>query len=355
MLLTLLNESISIPLLEVDFGISKLKSFINKHRSNLIVIADKHTLLDCYPLIDADLQHFIVPYGEGYKNLNSCEYIWKKLTDLDANRKSIVLCLGGGVLCDMGAFASGCYLRGIRVVLCPTSLLAMVDASVGGKNGVNFMGFKNYIGSFKEADYTFICSDFLKTLPAKEIVNGHVEMLKHGLIASRDHYNAVKIFFFNPKREVNQDLIAASIEIKKKHVAEDFRDLGVRKRLNYGHTIGHAIESWSLAISEENKALSHGVSVGLGIIAESYISNKKTGLSNDDLDEIVIVLQTLVKDLENEMPNYSDIKHYLSKDKKNEDHKVNFSLLHSIGECTENHFVDDELIEDAMNYLLSVK
>ena len=148
---------------EVNRGLDILQSFIREHQQNLIVVADKHTLQDCYPFLKADLPHFIVPYGEGYKNLNSCEYIWKKLTELGANRRTILLCLGGGVLCDMGAFAAGCFLRGIRTALVPTSLLAMVDASAGGKNGVNFLGFKNYIGNFKEPDFLFICPEFLQT------------------------------------------------------------------------------------------------------------------------------------------------------------------------------------------------
>ena len=197
----------------LEQGIEILKSFIKEHQNKLIVVADKHTLLDCYPLLDLDLPHFIVPYGEGYKNLNSCEYIWKKLSELGADRDSILLCLGGGVLCDMGAFAGACFMRGIKTALVPTSLLAMVDASAGGKNGVNFLGFKNYIGTFKEPDYLFICPEFLKTLPYKEKVNGYVEMLKHGLIADASHYNAVKFLFLKDGEKLEEKLIFDSIEI----------------------------------------------------------------------------------------------------------------------------------------------
>jgi 3-dehydroquinate synthase len=319
------------------------------------VVADKHTLQDCYPLLEAELPHFIVPYGEGYKNLNSCEYIWKKLTELGANRDSILLCLGGGVLCDMGAFAAACYMRGIKTVLVPTSLLAMVDASAGGKNGVNFLGFKNYIGSFKEPDFVFICPEFLKTLSHYEKVNGYVEMLKHGLIADASHYSQVKFLFLKDTEKLDEKLIFNSIAIKQKHVDQDFRDNGVRKRLNFGHTIGHAIESHSLAVNPENMSLSHGVSVALGIVVESYISTHVCGLSEDQLQEISIVLQRIVGSVEDDIPSLETLLPYLQKDKKNSEDNINFSLLKSIGNCEHNQFASLDLISEGLDYLRKLK
>jgi 3-dehydroquinate synthase len=181
----------------VQYGLEALHTYLNTTNNQIIALVDKHTLQDCYPKIQTDIPFIQVPYGEGYKNLNSCEYIWKHLTELKATRKSILLCVGGGVLCDMGSLAGVLYQRGMRVVLCPTSLLAMVDAAIGGKNGVNFLGFKNYVGTFHQAEETFICTDFLETLPNKELINGYVEMLKHGLIADKSHYDAVKMFFLS--------------------------------------------------------------------------------------------------------------------------------------------------------------
>ncbi len=339
----------------MEYGITNLRKFVAKNSDNIIVLADKHTIASCYPLLQIELPHFIVPYGEGYKNLNSCEYIWKKLAELHAHRDSILLCLGGGIISDMGAFAGNCFQRGMRVVLCPTSLLAMVDASIGGKNGVNFLGFKNYIGGFNRAEEVFICHEFLETLPAKEITNGYVEMLKHGLIADKKHYDKVKMFFFHPTMKVDQELIADSIAIKLKHVQEDFKDKGIRKRLNYGHTIGHAIESWSLATSNENEELSHGVAVALGIIAESYISGKVLGMAKEEVDEIATVLQSVLKTINQDLPNYDDLEAYLKMDKKNVGEQINFSLLESIGSCRENQFVSETVISEAIEYLHSVK
>ncbi len=332
-------------------GLQQLRSFVSSNKHKIIVLADKHTLQECYSLLQVDLPHLIVHYGENYKNLNSCEYIWKKLTDLGASRDTILLCLGGGVLCDMGAYAAACYQRGMQVALVPTSLLAMVDASVGGKNGVNFLGLKNYIGTFRKATYTFICTTFLKTLPKKEMVNGYVEMLKHGLIADENHYDQVKLFFLNDSLALDESLVMDSIAIKQQHVEQDFTDLGIRKRLNFGHTIGHAIESQSLAISDENKSLSHGVSVALGIIVESFISNKKRGLSEAKLNEISVVLQSIVSSLTNPLPSFQELLPYLLRDKKNKSTSINFSLLSQVGKSEHDCFVDQKTIEDGVEYL----
>jgi 3-dehydroquinate synthase len=333
-------------------GLTQLQDFLAAETGNVVVLADKHTLDECYPILEADLPHFIVPYGEGYKNLNSCEYIWKKLAELNATRQTILLCLGGGVLCDMGAFAGACYQRGMRVVLVPTSLLAMVDASTGGKTGVNFLGFKNYIGLFSKAEETFICPEFLDTLPYAERINGYVEMLKHGLIADRNHYNKVKMLFLEEKSQLDNALIFDSIAIKQRYVEQDFKDEGVRKRLNFGHTIGHAIESFSLHTNDENESLSHGLSVALGMLAESYISTTLSGLSLDENHEISIVIQRLLsKKVAEPIPTLKELLPYLEKDKKNDGDGINFSLLQSIGVCKQDYTVSVELIEESLDYV----
>ena len=335
----------------MQFGIDKLLAYVSDNSEDIIVLADKHTFESCYPLLGVSLPYIIVPYGEGYKTLQSCEYIWKKLTEHGASRKTTVLCLGGGVLCDMGAFAGSVYQRGMKIVLCPTSLLAMVDASVGGKNGVNFMGYKNYIGNFREADEVFICDRFLNTLPQKEWVNGYVEMLKHGIISSKQHYENVRLNFLNGFERPDETLIRDSVEIKLRHVEQDFKDESVRKRLNFGHTIGHAIESWSLSISKENEELSHGVSVALGMVAESYLSSRILGLSTDELNEITTVIHPVIRAIDHPVPRYSDIEAFLIKDKKNTGTGVNFSLLRCIGDCIEDQIATTEDIQDAMKYL----
>ncbi len=336
-------------------GLSLLQEFVRLNANNIIVLADKHTLEVCYPLLGQQLQYIKVPYGESYKNLNSCEYIWKRLTDMGATRNTLLLCLGGGVLCDMGAYAGACYQRGMRVVLVPTSLLAMVDASTGGKTGVNFLHFKNYIGLFKKSEELFVCSEFLESLPQSEMRNGHVEMLKHGLIADKEHYNQVKMLFLQPYEALDPELIFHSIAIKEKHVEQDFKDVGIRKRLNFGHTIGHAIESHSLFINEENESLSHGTSVGLGIVVESFISNKIADLSEGELMEITSVLKPLVAGIDEDIPSVDTLLPYLQKDKKNENQAINFSLLKNIGECEHNYEVDVHLIAEGLDFLRKLK
>ena len=336
-------------------GLAQLQDFISSNKEDIIVLADKHTLEDCYPLLSIELPHFIVPYGEGYKNLNSCEYIWKKLTAIGATRHTVLLCLGGGVLCDMGAFAGACYQRGMRVALAPTSLLAMVDASTGGKTGVNFLGFKNYIGLFAKAEETFICPEFLDTLPYKERMNGHVEMLKHGLIADKKHYDAVKMLFLKENTTLDNSLIFDSIAIKQKHVEQDFKDEGVRKRLNFGHTIGHAIESHSLHMNEENESLSHGVSVALGMLAESYISTKIAGLSVEENHELSLVIQRLLSSVDEDIPSIDELLPYLIKDKKNSGDEINFSLLNAIGKCKQDYTVSVDLIKESLDFVRNLK
>ena len=336
-------------------GIFNLQTYVQKNQANIIVLADKHTMDYCYPLLLEEVSYFIVPYGEGYKNLDSCEFIWKKLTEFGATRETILLCLGGGVVCDMGAFAAGCFQRGIKTVLVPTTLLAMVDASIGGKNGVNFMGYKNYIGSFSEAEEIFICDSFLETLSYKEKVNGYVEMLKHGLIADRLHYDQVKMLFLQENQHLEDQLILDSIAIKKNHVDQDFRDQGVRKRLNFGHTIGHAIESYSLTINDENESLSHGVSVALGMIVEAYISTKMVGLSKDELHELTMVLQRVVSGISDDIPTYEELKPYLIKDKKNTEQGINCSLIASIGEGVHDQYVEVSLIKEGLDFLANLK
>lgn len=336
-------------------GLSLLQEFVRLNANNIIVLADKHTLEACYPLLGQQLQYIKVPYGESYKNLNSCEYIWKRLTDMGATRNTLLLCLGGGVLCDMGAYAGACYQRGMRVVLVPTSLLAMVDASTGGKTGVNFLHFKNYIGLFKKSEELFVCPEFLESLPQSEMRNGHVEMLKHGLIADKEHYNQVKMLFLQPYEALDPELIFHSIAIKEKHVEQDFKDVGIRKRLNFGHTIGHAIESHSLFINEENESLSHGTSVGLGIVVESFISNKIADLSEGELMEITSLLKPLVAGIDEDIASIDTLLPYLQKDKKNENQAINFSLLKNIGECEHNYEVDVHLIAEGLDFLRKLK
>ena len=192
-------------------------------------------------------------------------------------------------------------------------------------------------------------------MPYEERVNGYVEMLKHGLIADKEHYDIVKMLFLKENEKLNTSLIFDSIAIKQKHVEQDFKDEGIRKRLNFGHTIGHAIESHSLHINDENESLSHGVSVAIGMLAESYISTKVAGLSAEENQEISLVLQRLLSTLEEDIPTIDELLPYLQKDKKNDGEGINFSLLRSIGDCKQDYTVSVDLIKESLDYIRKLK
>ena len=335
-------------------GLKHLKKFILQNKENAIILVDKHTYALCYPLLESDIPYILVPYGESYKNLNSCEFIWKKLIELSANRDTVLICLGGGVLCDMGSFAGMCFQRGMPVVLVPTSLLAMVDASIGGKNGVDFLGLKNYIGHFNQPKHIFVCPEFLDTLPYTEKVNGLVEMLKHGLIADPSHFESIKALILNKNPKIDFNLLEDSICIKENIVSQDFHDHGIRKRLNFGHTIGHAIEAYSLHINDENEALSHGLSVALGIVVESYLSTIVAGLSSEELENITYTLRDIIRPILDDVPPFEDLLPYLKKDKKNNNETINFSLISSIGVSRQDFEIQEQIICEGLIYLINI-
>ncbi|MFY0644392.1 MAG: 3-dehydroquinate synthase [Bacteroidia bacterium] len=314
---------------------------------NAFILCDENTALLCYPLLSLELPLIVIPAGEENKNLDSCDYIWSELIKHGADRQSTLVCLGGGMICDIGAFAAATFQRGIDHILVPTTLLAIVDASTGGKCGVDFKSYKNYIGLFKEASQLIICPKFLLTLEQKERVNGWVEMLKHGLIANTEHYNK-SVSFASNLDTMDSDLIKRSIEIKNDHCKRDFMETGIRKRLNFGHTIGHAIESLSL---ELRKPLSHGISVAYGIVVEAFLSNKVWSLTDVELERILIDFKAFLPELDEELRDKDSLMSFMKKDKKNWDGKTMFSLLNHIGSAQENLHVEQEHILDGLDQL----
>ncbi|HEY8400693.1 MAG TPA: 3-dehydroquinate synthase family protein, partial [Cytophagaceae bacterium] len=257
----------------------KLKEFLQgKQYSSVCVIADENTEKHCFPLLLPALQkyHLItIPSGEENKTLSTCERIWKGMTDQQLDRKAVVINLGGGVIGDMGGFCASTYKRGIDFIQIPTTLLSQVDASVGGKLGVDFFSYKNHIGVFKEPAAVFINADFLKTLDPAELRSGFAEIIKHCLIADKTKWEEISR---KSLAEQNwEDLIAHSVEIKSKVTTADPTEQGLRKILNFGHTIGHAIESYYLTIKD--KKLLHGEAIAIGMVAESYIAEKRGFIS----------------------------------------------------------------------------
>ncbi|MCZ2102743.1 MAG: 3-dehydroquinate synthase, partial [Chitinophagales bacterium] len=237
--------------------------------SKIFVLVDENTekycLFHLLEQMDLPIHVIKIPSGEQHKNLNTCQLVWQNLMAKGADRLSLLINLGGGVIGDLGGFCAGTYMRGIRFIQIPTTLLSQVDASVGGKLGVDFMERKNMIGLFGNPEAVFIFTDFLKTLPERELKSGYAEMLKHALIADKDAWNRLS------KTDVAtindwESTIYESVMIKQSIIQEDPLEAGKRKILNFGHTVGHAIESYWIS---REKPLLHGEAIAIGMVAEA--------------------------------------------------------------------------------------
>ena len=266
---------------------SKLK---DSNTSKIFVLVDSNTKSFCLPLF---LSHFHqnkkpiileIPEGEINKNIETCLKLWNNLSEKGADRNSLLINLGGGVVTDLGGFVASTFKRGIDFINIPTTLLSMVDASVGGKNGVDLGMLKNQIGIIKNPELVLIETEFLKTLPKNQITSGYAEMLKHGLIHSNKYWNSIKIFNELNINEI-EELLWESVLIKYEVITEDPYEKGIRKTLNYGHTLGHAIETFSLS-NKHFEPLLHGDSIAIGMILASYLSAKLNNLPTETLNDI---------------------------------------------------------------------
>lgn len=298
--------------------------------SQVMVLMDTNTVQHCYGrLVDFLPAHhtFTTPPGELHKNLRTCEAIWDALTTHQFDRKSLVINLGGGVLGDMGGFAAATYKRGLDFVQIPTTLLSEVDASVGGKLGVDFQGFKNHIGLFQEPQAVVIWPPFLETLPFEELRSGFAEIIKHHLIADAAAWKRLR-----QQNELNkmdwEALIRHSVEIKSKIVASDFRESGARKALNFGHTIGHAIETHRLGTAGH---LLHGEAIAIGMIAEAYISYRQQLLSEKALEAITQYILSVFPKVEITPAEIPLFIQYVYQDKKNVGGEVRCTLIEGPG------------------------
>ena len=315
--------------------------------SQLFVLTDENTNTHCLPLLIEWLghSHFIeiqIHSGEEHKTIYSCTSIWQQLTAHKADRKALLLLLGGGVLTDMGAFAASCYKRGVQFLNIPTTLLAMVDASTGSKTGIDFDGLKNHIGLFSSPIATLIHQDFLKTLDQRQFKSGVCEMFKHGLIANASHWKSLVSNLNEPEK-----LVSDSVSIKIKIVTQDPTEKGLRKILNFGHTLGHAIETHFLGTSA---ILLHGEAIAAGIILESYLSSSFGELSAKALEEITHTINGYYR-LPSFSKNYQQAIYGLMKhDKKNHKDAVNFVALTKIGEATYDANYTDQAIDQAFDF-----
>lgn len=315
---------------------------------------DSNTQKDCLPLIQNILPEsakiFAFPAGENYKNLDTCIEIWEWMTREGFDRKALIINLGGGVTGDMGGFCAATYKRGVRFINIPTTLLSQVDASVGGKLGIDFQGFKNHIGVFTQPDAVIIAEEFLKTLPEKELRSGFAEVLKHGLIRNADYFRSQRIE--NWQDQPWKEIIEKSVSIKKDVVEKDPKESGLRKILNFGHTIGHAFESHYLGTAQH---LLHGEAIAIGMLCEAFLSVKKCGLSKDELIEIENAILSVFGHFEFSENDISAITQLCRQDKKNESSTMYFSLLRRIGNCDYNIAVTSQEIMESIQYYQSIK
>ena len=326
------------------------------HKNNAFIITDtnceKHCLslfLDQFPILKNSIV-ITIPVGENHKTIDSCELIWKSMLDENADRNALVLNLGGGVVGDVGGYAASTFKRGVNFINIPTTLLAQVDASVGGKTGVNFQGIKNIIGTFNRPLAVYTDVGFLKTLPENHFRSGMAEVLKHGLIFNRGYWNETKDFN-NEKTDI-ENMVKQSVEIKNMIVGMDMHETNIRKILNFGHTIGHAVESVSM---RTNRPLLHGEAIAIGMICEAYLSNKLSALNDGQLAEITEGVLNVFPDLDIEELAFGEMLDFMKNDKKNRGEVLRFSLLNNIGAAIFNHPVNAEQVEESLNYYKSSK
>lgn len=326
----------------------KLKNIINE-ASQVFILTDENVALfwlpevaywlRCDPAID-----IVIKAGEQYKNLQTVQRIWKTLMKHHADRNALLINLGGGVITDLGGFVASTYMRGIKFVNMPTTLLAMIDAAIGGKTGIDFGGGKNQIGTFAEAEEVIIDPIFLTTLPQRELISGLAEMLKYGFIADAN--------LLNVNMENYQRFIDHCGEIKREIVAKDPKEKGLRKILNFGHTIGHAIESHCLTTDHP---LLHGEAVVLGLIAALWLSVKQCGLDKKVLQDYEKRLPMLLSEANMNLTeaDVDSILGYLTMDKKNKGDHLQFVLLESVGMPVWDVEVSSEKVREALEYVIT--
>lgn len=319
---------------------------------DLFIVADKHTINFCDRLFGKTNRcpsHVaVLDCGEENKSIESVSQIWTMLSLQGARRTSILICVGGGVVTDLGGFAASTFKRGMRCINIPTTLLAQVDASLGGKTGFNFNGLKNEIGTFAMPEKVIIDTCFLNYLPEREWMSGFAEMIKHGLLAEREYLFRLLELNLQKKDAVDfLEWIKSSVLIKDGIVTQDPREQGLRKVLNFGHTIGHAIESLSI---QQGRNLLHGEAVALGLIAELYLSVKEKGFPKEIYERVRDFIMR-------HYPTYDVSEHvsalyeYMLHDKKNDRQGVNFTLLLDVGKFSLDNYCSKEIIVEALNQI----
>lgn len=322
--------------------------------SRIVVFCDENTARYCLPRLSEKLEDIpfdkvVMLAGEEHKNLVTCEKAWHEWMMLGLDRHSVVINLGGGVVGDLGGFCAATYMRGIRFYQIPTTLLAQVDASVGGKTGVDFMDYKNMIGAFAQPTATLIDTAYLDTLPTREVRNGFVEMIKHAMIANAEQWKTFLTFDMPVQLEDIAPHIVDSIAIKQNIVTRDPLEKGERKVLNFGHTVGHALEHLQLSQSQD---IRHGEAVAFGIMVALELSRRRGGLTDDQAYQAM----NYVRNFMLLVPSTSEIDALIASlrhDKKNKDGVLQFSLLEKLGRANYNQRVEEPELRDVLKTCIS--
>ena len=318
----------------------------------IFVLTDETTRQLCWPVVSGfkcleGVQGITIAAGDTNKTLDSISHVWSSLQRLGATRHSLLINLGGGMVTDLGGFAASTFKRGISYINIPTTLLSMVDASVGGKTGINFGGLKNEIGVFNNARCVILDTIFLKTLDHENILSGYAEMLKHGLISTESHWAELLNFdIANPDLASLGQMLSKSVAVKERIVEEDPTEKGIRKALNLGHTVGHAFESLAL----QRKPILHGYAVAYGLVCELYLSVAKTGFPVDKMRQTVHFIHENYGRMPITCDDYPTLLELMTHDKKNIGRDINFTLLGAVGDIRINQTATRQEIEEALDF-----
>jgi 3-dehydroquinate synthase len=337
----------------LDHHFSQLNQLITTTKpSQVFILVDENTHEHCLPTLLGNLEGEIpfeiieIEAGEEMKTIETATQLWEILSEFNADRKALLINLGGGVITDMGGFVASTYKRGIKFINIPTTLLGMCDASIGGKTGIDHQFLKNIVGTFAKPEQIFVYPDFLKTLPFTELRSGFAEMLKHGLIADQKHWNDL-ISIENLTPASIFPFIETSMKIKQNVVELDFKEQNVRKTLNFGHTIGHALESLFL---EKGNLIPHGEAVALGMICETRLSFLENLISEKTANQIITNIKKCYPSISIASFSKKEIIVLMKNDKKNAAGKINFSLLTGIGSSNFDYSCSEENINYALHY-----
>lgn len=323
------------------------------NHDRIFVLTDETTHAACWPRIKEFLtlrnaREIVIPSGDANKTLASLTHVWEELQRGNATRHSLLINLGGGMVTDLGGFAAATFKRGINFINIPTTLLAMVDASVGGKTGINFGGMKNELGAFHEASRVILDTQWLNTLDARNIRSGFAEMLKHGLLADEKAWATLLNFDLEqPDLTRLAAMLAESIAVKERIVSQDPQEKGLRKALNLGHTFGHAIEEWSLG----HEPLPHGYAVAYGLVCELYLSAVKTGFPTDKMRQTVAFIRDHYGAANITCDDYDRLTDLMRHDKKTRQGEINATLLAGFGQPRIDQCVAEDEAREALDFL----